>query len=96
MDPEKLNDDQKRTLKTLPTLEAIQKELGEVKKAVEVTTFLTTVFHKPDHTIPLQVHESELAQELLLKRLEIEKIEKTKIAEAVSTAEVCLSLTTLT
>ncbi|TFK44212.1 hypothetical protein BDQ12DRAFT_717381 [Crucibulum laeve] len=35
-DPEKLNDDQKRTLKTLPTLEAIQKELGEVKKAVEV------------------------------------------------------------
>ncbi|KAG6865203.1 hypothetical protein C0991_004512 [Blastosporella zonata] len=35
-DPEKLNDDQKRTLKTLPTLEAVQKELGEVKKAVEV------------------------------------------------------------
>jgi hypothetical protein len=33
---EKLNDDQKRTLKTLPTLEAVQKELGEVKKAVEV------------------------------------------------------------
>ena len=35
-DPEKLNDDQKRTLKTLPVLEAIQKELGEVKKAIEV------------------------------------------------------------
>ncbi|KAG6918053.1 hypothetical protein DXG01_016709 [Tephrocybe rancida] len=35
-DLEKLNDDQKRTLKTLPTLEAVQKELGEVKKAVEV------------------------------------------------------------
>ncbi|KAF8800281.1 hypothetical protein BYT27DRAFT_7200473 [Phlegmacium glaucopus] len=35
-DPEKLNDDQKRTLKQLPILEAIQKELGEVKKAVEV------------------------------------------------------------
>ncbi|KAG6844619.1 hypothetical protein H0H87_005476 [Tephrocybe sp. NHM501043] len=35
-DPEKLNDDQKRTLKSLPTLEAVQKELGEVKKAVEV------------------------------------------------------------
>ena len=35
-DSEKLNDDQKRTLKTLPTLEAVQKELGEVKKAVEV------------------------------------------------------------
>lgn len=40
MDPEKLNDDQKRTLKTLPTLEAIQKELGEVKRAVEVRTTL--------------------------------------------------------
>jgi hypothetical protein len=36
MDPEKLNDDQKRTLNTLPALEAVQKELGEVKKAVEV------------------------------------------------------------
>ncbi|KAJ6609881.1 hypothetical protein B0H10DRAFT_2177981 [Mycena sp. CBHHK59/15] len=35
-DPEKLNEDQKRTLKTLPALEAVQKELGEVKKAVEV------------------------------------------------------------
>jgi len=35
-DPEKLNDDQKRSLKTLPTLEAVQKELGEVKKAIEV------------------------------------------------------------
>ncbi|KAJ7725858.1 hypothetical protein DFH07DRAFT_249200 [Mycena maculata] len=35
-DPEKLNEDQKATLKTLPALEAVQKELGEVKKAVEV------------------------------------------------------------
>jgi hypothetical protein len=36
MDPEKLNDDQRRTLTTLPALEAVLKELGEVKKAVEV------------------------------------------------------------
>ncbi|KAJ8518125.1 hypothetical protein ONZ45_g4737 [Pleurotus djamor] len=35
-DADKLNDDQKRTLKTLPTLEAVQKELGEVKKVIEV------------------------------------------------------------
>ncbi|KAH7927507.1 hypothetical protein BV22DRAFT_1031696 [Leucogyrophana mollusca] len=34
-DYEKLNDDQKRTLKTLPSLEAVQKELDEVKKAIE-------------------------------------------------------------
>ncbi|KAK7057224.1 TMP-TENI-domain-containing protein [Favolaschia claudopus] len=34
-DAEKLNEDQKATLKTLPGLEAVQKELGEVKKAVE-------------------------------------------------------------
>ncbi|KAJ7901792.1 hypothetical protein B0H14DRAFT_2668455 [Mycena olivaceomarginata] len=34
--PEKLNEDQKATLKALPALEAVQKELGEVKKAVEV------------------------------------------------------------
>jgi hypothetical protein len=36
MDGDKLDDDQKRSLKTLPVLEAIQKELSEVKKAVEV------------------------------------------------------------
>jgi hypothetical protein len=36
MDVEKLDDGQRQTLKTLPGLEAIQKELGEVKKAVEV------------------------------------------------------------
>lgn len=36
MPPDKLNDDQKRTLKTLPSLEAVQKELEEVKKAIEV------------------------------------------------------------
>ncbi|EDR10842.1 uncharacterized protein LACBIDRAFT_315731 [Laccaria bicolor S238N-H82] len=38
-DSKKLNDDQKRAIKTLPTLEAIQKELGEVKKASEVHEF---------------------------------------------------------
>ncbi|KAF9010697.1 hypothetical protein BDQ17DRAFT_1397348 [Cyathus striatus] len=71
-DPEKLNDDQKRTLKTLPTLEAIQKELGEVKKAIET-------------------HESELAHELALKRLETDKVEKARVAEAVSTAQASLA-----
>ncbi|KAJ2922494.1 hypothetical protein H1R20_g14596, partial [Candolleomyces eurysporus] len=35
-DPSKLNDDQLRTLKGLPSLEAVQKELGEVKKAIEL------------------------------------------------------------
>ncbi|KAI0356158.1 hypothetical protein OH77DRAFT_1423757 [Trametes cingulata] len=34
--PEKLNEDQKRLLKTLPALEAVSKELEEVKKAIEV------------------------------------------------------------
>ncbi|TRM69284.1 hypothetical protein BD626DRAFT_473561 [Schizophyllum amplum] len=36
MEPSKLNEDQKRSLSTIPALEAVQKELGEVKKAVEV------------------------------------------------------------
>ncbi|KAF4567377.1 hypothetical protein EYR40_006376 [Pleurotus pulmonarius] len=67
-DPEKLNDDQKRTLKTLPTLEAVQKELVEVKKVIEV-------------------YESELAHELAAKRLEIEKAERARIADAVAAAE---------
>ena len=35
---EKLNDDQRRALKSLPSLEATVKELEEVKKAVEVCT----------------------------------------------------------
>ncbi|KAH6914491.1 hypothetical protein BKA70DRAFT_1182739 [Coprinopsis sp. MPI-PUGE-AT-0042] len=35
-DPAKLNDDQKRSLQGLPALEAVQKELGEVKKVIEV------------------------------------------------------------
>lgn len=38
-DPEKLNDDQIRSLKGLPALEAVQKELSEVKKAIEVFEF---------------------------------------------------------
>ncbi|KAF8971169.1 hypothetical protein BDZ97DRAFT_1693864 [Flammula alnicola] len=70
-DPEKLNIDQQRTLKTLPTLEAVQKELGEVKKAIEV-------------------HESELVQELAIKRLEAEKAEKARIHGAVSAAQAAL------
>jgi hypothetical protein len=85
-DLEKLNDDQKRTLKTLPTLEAVQKELGEVKKAVEVCnlfSFISTLF-----ICLLQVHESELVHELTAKRIEAEKADKVRIANAVSAAEV--------
>ncbi|KAF8070001.1 hypothetical protein FPV67DRAFT_1485758 [Lyophyllum atratum] len=70
-DPEKLNDDQKRTLKTLPTLEAVQKELAEVKKAIEV-------------------HESELVHELTLKRIEAEKAERQRIADATLTTELAI------
>jgi hypothetical protein len=35
-DPAKLNDDQRRSLRSLPGLEAVAKELEEVKKALEV------------------------------------------------------------
>ena len=84
-DPEKLNDDQKRTLKTLPTLEAVQKELGEVKKAVEVCNLS---FQLPTLFISHQVHESELVHELTAKRIEAEKADKARIANAVSAAEV--------
>ncbi|KAF8639510.1 hypothetical protein AX17_001415 [Amanita inopinata Kibby_2008] len=75
-DPEKLNDDQKRILKTLPTLEAIQKELSEVKKAVEN-------------------YEAGLVQELVTKKLEAEKAEKARVAEAVSAAEDAAIMRTL-
>ncbi|KAH7913449.1 hypothetical protein BJ138DRAFT_1146015 [Hygrophoropsis aurantiaca] len=68
-DYEKLNDDQKRTLKTLPSLEAVQKELEEVKKAIET-------------------HESELARELAIKRVELERTESARIADAITATEV--------
>lgn len=37
LDPEKLNDDQRKALKSLSSLEAVVKELEEVKKAVETS-----------------------------------------------------------
>ncbi|KAL0956683.1 hypothetical protein HGRIS_002811 [Hohenbuehelia grisea] len=67
-DSEKLNDDQKRTLKQLPTLEAVQKELSEVKKVIEL-------------------YEGELAAGLSLKRVEAEKAEKARLADAVASTE---------
>lgn len=72
-------------MKTLPTLEAIQKELGEVKKAIEVRVLM----YNPCLLLTaLQVHESELVQELTIKRAEAEKAEKARIAEAVATSQV--------
>ena len=72
-------------MKTLPTLEAIQKELGEVKKAIEVSA---SVYNPYLLLTALQVHESELVQELTIKRAEAEKAEKARIAEAVATSQV--------
>jgi hypothetical protein len=67
-------------------LEAVQKELGEVKKAVEVCNLF---FQIPTLFISLlQVHESELVHELTAKRIEAEKADKARIANAVSVAEV--------
>lgn len=58
-----------------------------MKKAIEVRQsrfgklfrILLTLF---------QVHEQELAQDLAVKRLEVERAEKTRISNAVSDAEV--------
>ena len=44
-DHEKLNDDQKRSVKTLPSLEAVQKELEEVKRAIEVWSSVPFLFN---------------------------------------------------
>jgi len=84
-DLEKLNDDQKRSIKNLQMLDAIVKELGEVKKAIEVHLIFSDL-RRSD--ITYQVHEHELAQELSSKRLEAEKAERTRIADAVSATEV--------
>ncbi|TFK94620.1 hypothetical protein K466DRAFT_292806 [Polyporus arcularius HHB13444] len=66
--PEKLNEDQKRLLKTLPVLEAVSRELEEVKKAIEV-------------------HESEIAQEIAFLKAEAARAEAERIREAVAAKE---------
>jgi len=89
MDPEQLNDDQNRTMKTLPALEAVQKELAEVKKAIEVRLVILSYWWGIDFFG--KVHELEQAQELTLKRVEAEKAEKQRITDAVSAVKVCVS-----
>ncbi|THH00884.1 hypothetical protein EW026_g1695 [Hermanssonia centrifuga] len=66
---EKLNDDQRRTLKTLPVLEGVQKELEEVRKVIEI-------------------HEAELAQELISKRVEAARAEEQRIQDSLNAAEI--------
>ncbi|PBK73652.1 hypothetical protein ARMSODRAFT_952750 [Armillaria solidipes] len=81
-DSEKLNDDQKRTLKTLPTLEAIQKELAEVKKAVEV--------HESELAVEIAQKEAEAkkSQEIRVK----EAIATTEQEMIVKTSQILLFL----
>lgn len=47
--PDKLNEDQKRLLKTLPVLEAVSKELEEVRKAIEVRSCAACTFSHRVH-----------------------------------------------
>ena len=57
-----------------------------MKKAVEVCNLFSSI---PTLLISLlQVHESELVHELTAKRIEAEKADKARIANAVSAAEV--------
>jgi hypothetical protein len=71
-------------------LEAVQKELGEVKKAVEVCSSSSIFSNTALFISLLQVHESELVHELAAKRIEAEKADKLRITSAVSAAEVCI------
>ncbi|CDO76730.1 hypothetical protein BN946_scf184796.g24 [Trametes cinnabarina] len=64
--PEKLNDDQKRLLKTLPQLEAVSEALDEVKKAIEV--------HEAELAHELALQRAEAA------RLEAERIREAVVA----------------
>ncbi|KAI6134455.1 hypothetical protein EDD17DRAFT_1642568 [Pisolithus thermaeus] len=56
-DTDKLNEDQRRSIKTLPSLEAVQKELEDIKKAIEV--------HETEASrrLALKLAESERLQE---------------------------------
>lgn len=44
MEPEKLDKDQLQTIKTLPAHEAVQKELTELKKVIEVPLNITELY----------------------------------------------------
>ena len=87
--PEKLNEDQKRLLKTLPVLEAVSKELEEVKKAIEVSTVESVYPEVILMSLYLKVHESEVAQELAFLKAEAARAEAERIREAVAVKEVC-------
>lgn len=72
-------------MKGLPSLEAVQKELGEVKKAIEVR--LKSRLHVLVLT-PSQTYEADLANELAAKRLDAEKAEKARVRNAVDSTKV--------
>ena len=63
LEEEKLNEDQIRTLKSLPSLEAIVKELDEVKKAVEVRRSRIFMFPS-DSSVFRASRQTELLQRL--------------------------------
>ncbi|KZT19916.1 hypothetical protein NEOLEDRAFT_1141431 [Neolentinus lepideus HHB14362 ss-1] len=75
--PEELNEDQRRTLKTLPGLEAVQKELEEVKKALE------TVNQEAAQDEALKLAEAKQAEEQRIA----EAVAETERAYIAKTAE---------
>jgi len=87
LDDEKLNDDQRRSRKGLPSLEAVLKELEEVKKAVEVR--LPRLSYFPLQFNSLQSVEADRAVAEARELAERRKFEVERLVVAVAEAEVC-------
>jgi hypothetical protein len=79
-DVTKLNEDQQRTLKTLPGLEAVHKELEDVRHAVEVIPIIDVCSQPADASF--QAQELEQAGGLAAAHQQ-------KIDDAVAQAQVC-------
>lgn len=73
-------------MKSLSSLEAAQKELEDVKKAIEVCYGCLVFVHRLSHTY--QTREAELIRESAVKRAEADRLETQKLAEAVASTQV--------
>ena len=76
-------------LKTLPTLEAVSKELEEVKKAIEVRESGPIVVILQGHAhMYTQIHEAEVAQELAFVKAQAARAQEERIRDAVAATQV--------
>ncbi|KAJ7218099.1 hypothetical protein GGX14DRAFT_439752 [Mycena pura] len=96
-DADKLNDDQRATLKTLPGLEAVQKELAEVKKAVETheaqfAAELTQRRHEAEKNEKARIASAVAATESVALTKALDLVNFLRLRSLLSSGELSLGL----